>query len=101
MYDSIIVVIVAYFDPIKQFISVGSVNDSFNLSDIKVTFSIVAFFVIYDLKYKIFLSVCRELSGNTETFVYLFDLRGNTKWWDGSIIQIYILILTRIFSKQF
>jgi hypothetical protein len=50
MCDSIIVVIVAYFDPVKKFISVGSVNYSFNLSDIKLTFPIVALFVIYDLQ---------------------------------------------------
>jgi len=29
---------------------IGSVNDSFNLWDKKVTFSIVALFVIYDLQ---------------------------------------------------
>ena len=50
MYGYINAVIVVYFDPVKNFISIGSVNDSFNLSDMKVTFSIVALFVIYDLQ---------------------------------------------------
>jgi len=50
LYDSISAFIVVYFDPVKKFLSIGSVNDSSSLSDIKVTFSVIALFVIYDLQ---------------------------------------------------
>lgn len=79
----LVLLLLFYIDPSKKYLSRGTVNDSLNISDIKVVSSIIALFVISDLQIENILSVCGVLIGNKEKFIFRFDLRGIIYWRDG------------------